>query len=273
MDMNPDSKAYKSLKMQLFEAAGTDITLDQSGRQYTCADTNISLLLNVAKFKMYALTPNSESNYFVLYHASQLTVLILSAYFLSASTTNAVERFLVAWSTGSLKIDNEDEIERFMKNNLSWRAAVTNVEYKFQQSQEEQHGDYDKRKKKHVEGNDFAVVKKALTSSWKTLSSKYKILKSYPHVAITRLKVTMPYLVSGRLIDILVQSHCFDSCSLMSQKYGCWDDDSNRNIPNLSMKGKTEGLKLFLDKIPRAYLGHDIGPNEVMFACPIPDYQ
>ena len=103
--------------------------------------------------------------------------------------TLVVEELLQKWNDGDVKLEYHEDILKRMRLTMTWGAAKTMVEEDFRNLQMKERNDFDRARKKFVENDNFSRVKKKLTGNMSKIVSDYKILKDYPAIQISLLKV------------------------------------------------------------------------------------
>ena len=103
--------------------------------------------------------------------------------------TLVVEELLQEWNDGDVKLEDHDVIVDRMRLTMTWGAAKTMVEEDFKKAQTKERNDFDKARRKFVEKDNFSNVKKKLSGNMSKIVSDYKILKDYPAIQISLLKV------------------------------------------------------------------------------------
>ena len=108
----------------------------------------------------------------------------------SIRLTRVVEELLQKWNDGDVKIEHHDEIVRLMRLKMTWQAATTMVEDDFLKAQKgKERNDFAAVRQKYVEYDNHSRVKKKLVVNLGNICSDYKILKDYPAIQISLLKV------------------------------------------------------------------------------------
>ena len=127
---------------------------------------------------------------------------------LSIRLTLVVEELLQKWNDGNVKLEDHVEIVQRMRSTMTWGAAKTMVEEDFRKAQTKERNDFDKARRKFVEKDKFSNVKKKLSGNMSNILSDYKILKDYPAIQISLLKVLH---VNACLSDFLLHllEYCF----------------------------------------------------------------
>lgn len=120
---------------------------------------------------------------------------------LSIRLTLVVEELLQKWNDGNVKLEDHVEIVQRMRSTMTWGAAKTMVEEDFRKAQTKERNDFEKARRKFVESDSFSRVKKKLAGNMSKIVSEYKILKDYPAIQISLLKV-LP-VIAFRLSDFM----------------------------------------------------------------------
>ena len=108
-----------------------------------------------------------------------------------------------------MKIEFEKEIEKEMREKLTWKAARIAIETEFNQGKYA--NDEDRKKKKNASMSD-PKIKARLIKKIKTFKTKYSIFDKHIQFAVYRLKVIFFLIITGIsiLLTVLKNTNLFD---------------------------------------------------------------